>query len=76
MVVIFAAILAVAIAAPKPGLVNPILASPVYSSYSAPLAYSGYSAPVYSAPLTYSSGYNYGYGYSPLAYYWTPIIND
>ncbi|KAG5883666.1 hypothetical protein JTB14_014654 [Gonioctena quinquepunctata] len=53
--VVFAAILAVAVAAPKPGLI----ASP--SIASSPLAYSAYSAPL----TTYATGYS---GYSPLAY--------
>ncbi|KAG5883664.1 hypothetical protein JTB14_014652 [Gonioctena quinquepunctata] len=55
--VVFAAILAVAVAAPKPGLI----ASPLVAS--APLTYSAYSS-----PLTYATGYSGYSAYSPLAY--------
>ncbi|KAJ8956409.1 hypothetical protein NQ314_006735 [Rhamnusium bicolor] len=71
--IVFAAILALAVAAPKPGVIaSPLVAaSPLAytAGYAAPIAYSaGYSAPLaYSSPLAYS-GYAAGYG-APIAYY-------
>ncbi|XP_049818773.1 cuticle protein 16.5-like [Aethina tumida] len=64
--VVFAAILAVVSAGPKPGLVAAAYSSPVVAAapavaYSAPLAYSGYPAG-YVAPAVSA------YHASPLAY--------
>nr|XP_022901936.1 neuropeptide-like 3 [Onthophagus taurus] len=68
--IVFAAILAFAVAAPepkpKPGLFAPAVVSPVVSAYSAPYvaSYPSYSSPLVSAYSPYAyAAYPYAYDY-------------
>nr|XP_023023951.1 uncharacterized protein LOC111512086 [Leptinotarsa decemlineata] len=62
--IVFAAILAIAVAAPKPSIVASPLVASTPIAYSAPLTYaSGYVASplAYRAPLAYSTYGSYAY---------------